>query len=178
MAVDGRRLMGGHNNQLKVVVNGEGGVREETRPGRNVSGALSRCLGRQMEASDKKNRHIDGRRLKILHTTTNQKQAAATEGTMKGRRNEREAQGSTIPLFSGGITVEWRLKTKIKSSILQFFFLSPFILYSKTPRHRPRPTPSAEAPGGGAAQNIKAVPLDRQPAPPWCCSVLGGCCLE
>jgi hypothetical protein len=33
---------------------------------------------------------VDGRRLKILHTTTDQKQAAATEGTMKGRRDERE----------------------------------------------------------------------------------------
>ncbi len=29
-ALDGRRLMGGHNNQPKVVVNGEGGVGEET----------------------------------------------------------------------------------------------------------------------------------------------------
>ena len=36
MALDGRRLMGGHNNQPKVAVNGEGGVREETRPGWNV----------------------------------------------------------------------------------------------------------------------------------------------
>jgi hypothetical protein len=36
---------------------------------------------------------VDGRRLKILHTTTNRKQAAATEGTMKGRRAEREARG-------------------------------------------------------------------------------------
>ncbi len=48
---------------------------------------------------------IDGRRLNILHTTTNQKQAAAMEGTMKG------SGGSTIPSFLGGITVEWRLKT-------------------------------------------------------------------
>ena len=86
-----------------------------------------------------------------------------------------------IPSFLGGITVEWRLKTKIKSlSLLIIFFLGPFefILFSKTLRHRPRPTPSAEAPGGGAAQNIKAVPLDRRPAPPWCCSLLDGYCLE
>ena len=54
LALDGRRLMGGHNNQPKVVVNGAGGVREETRPGRNVWGSLSHCLGRRMEASDKK----------------------------------------------------------------------------------------------------------------------------
>ena len=58
LALDGRRLMGGHNNQPKVVVNGEGGVREETRPGRNVWGSLSHCLGRRMEASDEKNREM------------------------------------------------------------------------------------------------------------------------
>ena len=95
-------------------------------------------------------------------------------GATSGRRG-----GSTIPSFSGGITVKWRLKTKIKSlSLLIIFFRSPFILFSKTLRHSPRPTPSAEAPGGGAAQNIKAVPLDQRPAPPWFCSLLDGCCLE
>ena len=31
----------------------------------------------------------------------------------------------------------------------------------------PLPTPPAEFPGGGAAQNIKAVLLDWQLAPPW-----------
>ncbi len=99
--------MGGHNNQPNFVVNGEGGVREETRPGRNVWGALFHCLGHQMEASDKKNRErgwalaIDGHRLKILHTTTNQKQAAAMEGTMKGRRKEREAQGKHDTIIFG-----------------------------------------------------------------------------
>jgi hypothetical protein len=54
LALDGRRLMGGHNNQPKVVVNGEGGIREETQTGRNVWGMLSHSLGRQMEASNKK----------------------------------------------------------------------------------------------------------------------------
>ncbi len=107
LALDGRRLMGGHNNQPKVVVNSEGGVREETQPGRNVWGALSHCLGRRMEASDKKNREmgwalaIDSRRLKILHTTTNQKQAAVTEGTMKGRRDKREALGKHDTIVFG-----------------------------------------------------------------------------
>ena len=108
LALDGRRLMGGHNTQPKVIVNGEGGIREETQSGHNVWGSLSHCLGRQMEASDEKNREmgwalgIDGRRLNILHTTTNQKQAAAMEGTMEGRRDEREAWGSAISLFFGG----------------------------------------------------------------------------
>ncbi len=78
----------------------------------------------------------------------------------------RRRGGSTIPLFWGGITVECRLKTKIKSlSLLILFFLGPLILFSKTPRHPPQPTPSAEAPGGGVAQNINAVSLDWRPAP-------------
>ena len=34
-----------------------------------------------------------------LHTTTNQKQSAAAEGTTEGRRNELEARGITISLF-------------------------------------------------------------------------------
>ena len=108
LALDGRCLMGGHNNQPKVVIiNGEKGVREETRPGQNVWGTVSHCLGHQMEASDKKHREmgwalaIDGRRLNILHTTTNQKQAATTEGTMKGRRNEREARGKHDTIVLG-----------------------------------------------------------------------------
>jgi hypothetical protein len=36
---------------------------------------------------------LDSRRLKILHTTTNQKPGAAMEGSMKGRGEEREARG-------------------------------------------------------------------------------------
>jgi hypothetical protein len=62
------------------------------------------------------------------------------------------------------------MEVKNKNIIVEFTKkknLGPFILFSKTPRHRPRPTPSAEAPGGGVAQNIKAVPLDRPLAPPW-----------
>jgi hypothetical protein len=49
LALDGRHLMWGHNNQPKVVINGEGGVGEETGPGRNVWGTLYYCLGHQME---------------------------------------------------------------------------------------------------------------------------------
>ncbi len=44
---------------------------------------------------------VDGRRLKILHTTTNQKQAAVTEGIMKGRRDEREARGKHDTIVFG-----------------------------------------------------------------------------
>ncbi len=45
---------------------------------------------------------IDGRRLNILHTTTNQKQVAAMEGTMRGRRDEREARGKQDTIVLGG----------------------------------------------------------------------------
>ncbi len=44
---------------------------------------------------------IDGPQLKILHTTTNEKQAAATEGTMKGRSDEREARGKHDTIVFG-----------------------------------------------------------------------------
>ncbi len=36
LALDGRHLMWGHNNQPKVIVDGEGGVREDTQLGQNV----------------------------------------------------------------------------------------------------------------------------------------------
>jgi hypothetical protein len=44
---------------------------------------------------------IDSRRLKILHTTIKQKQAAVTEGTMKGRHDEREARGKHDTIVFG-----------------------------------------------------------------------------
>ena len=105
-----------HNNQPKVVVNGEGGVREETRPGRNVWGSLSHCLGRQMEASNKKNREmgwalgVDGRQLMIYYATTNQKQAFATEGGMKERCGEHKAQGKHYAIVLGALLVDRWLK--------------------------------------------------------------------
>ena len=37
-----------------------------------------------------------------LHTTTNQKQAAVMEGTMEGRRDEREARGKRNTIVLGG----------------------------------------------------------------------------
>ena len=84
LALDGRRLMGGHNNQPKVDVDGEGGVGEETRPGRNVWGTLSHCLGRQMERQKiKKNKYIvalDGRQLMIDFLCNNQPKTGFRDG--------------------------------------------------------------------------------------------------
>ena len=44
---------------------------------------------------------IDGCRSNILHTTANQKQAAVTEGTMKGRRDKQEARGKHDAIILG-----------------------------------------------------------------------------
>ena len=43
-----------------------------------------------------------GLKAMIFDATTNQKQAAATKGTVEGRRDEREARRSAISLFFGG----------------------------------------------------------------------------
>ncbi len=39
-ALDGRRLMEGHNNQPKVGINDGRGIEEERQPGRNVWGGV------------------------------------------------------------------------------------------------------------------------------------------
>jgi hypothetical protein len=45
LALDGRRLMGGHNNQPIVSNDGGRGIEEERRPGRNVWGGVVSLLG-------------------------------------------------------------------------------------------------------------------------------------
>jgi len=45
---------------------------------------------------------LDGRQSAKKHTTTNLKQADATDVTMEGRRDKREAWGSMMSLFFGG----------------------------------------------------------------------------
>ncbi len=114
LALDGRHLMWGHNNQPKVVVDGEGGVGEETRPGRNVWGALSHCLGRRMEGRKIKIKKyivdLDGRQLMIYYATTKQKQASTTEGGMKERCDEPEAQGKHNAIVLGALLVDRGLK--------------------------------------------------------------------
>ncbi len=114
LALDGRHLMWGHNNQPKVVLDSEGGVGEEMRPGRNVWGMLSHCLGRQMERQKNKNKKyivaLDGRRLMIYYATTNQKQASMMEGGMKERCDERKVQGKHYAIVLGILLVDRRLK--------------------------------------------------------------------
>jgi hypothetical protein len=47
-ALDGPRLMEGHNNQSKVDINNGRGIEEERRPGRNMGGGVSLCLERRI----------------------------------------------------------------------------------------------------------------------------------
>ena len=85
MALDGRRLMGGHNNQPKVGVDSGRGVGEETDQGGTCRGG---CLfipgGKLNEIKNEKNvLALDGRR---SNTTTNQKHEHATQEVRKVRR--------------------------------------------------------------------------------------------
>ncbi len=45
LALDGRRLMGGHNNQQKVGIDGGRGIEEERRQGRNMWEGVVSSLG-------------------------------------------------------------------------------------------------------------------------------------
>jgi hypothetical protein len=45
LALDGRRLMGGHNNQPKVGIDGGRGIKEERQPGWNKWGGVVSSLG-------------------------------------------------------------------------------------------------------------------------------------
>ncbi len=93
-------------------------------------GDIVSFLGASNGGKQRKNREmgwvlaIDSRRLNILHTTTNRKQVAGKEGTMKGRREDGEARGKHDSIVLGSITVEWRLKTKMKLLSLLFIFFS------------------------------------------------------
>jgi hypothetical protein len=114
LALDGRHLMWGHNNQLKVVVNSEGGVGEETRPGRKRVGDVFPLFGVSNGAAKNKNKKyivaLNGRRLMIYYAATNQKQASRTEGGMKERCNGRETQKKHYAIVLGALLVNRRLK--------------------------------------------------------------------
>ena len=62
--------------------------------------------------SNKKERNIkytmalNGRRSMIINATTNQKLAAATEGSMEGRCDEREVRGRRNSIVLGALDVE------------------------------------------------------------------------
>ena len=54
---------------------------------------------------------LNGRRPMIFNAPTNQKLVAATEGSMEGRFDEREAQGKRNSIVLGALDVELKVKT-------------------------------------------------------------------
>ncbi len=88
LALDGRRLMGGHNNQPKVGIDGGRVIGEELQPGRNMWGGVSLQSGRQTEREKTIEKQHLGLRWPLTgksNTTTNQKHACA-EQEVKVRR--------------------------------------------------------------------------------------------
>ena len=78
--------------------------------------------------------------------------------------------GSAISLFWGHWELDKRQNTKINSlSLVNNFFLGHLLLRLLNLQINTRPTPPAEFLGDGVAESIKAVQLDRRPAPPWWC---------
>jgi hypothetical protein len=105
-ALDGHCLMGGHNNQPKVGINGGRGVEEERQLGRNVWGGVVSSLG---AANQQRKIRITKIRRGLRrpptnknHTTTNQKHAGATKEVKEGSCNwQGEHGGSANRLFGG-----------------------------------------------------------------------------
>ncbi len=87
-ALDGRRLMGGHNNQPKVGISGGRGIKEERRPGWNVWGGVVSSLGatnqRRKKTTTKIRRGLRQPPMNENHTATNQKHASATKEVKEG----------------------------------------------------------------------------------------------
>ena len=98
ITVGGRRLIGGHNNQLNSVST-VGEISGKARDhGGTYGGAVLAAFGQQLKYDEA----LNGCQMINYNTTTSQKQAAATKGTIEGRRDEREARGSKISSFLEG----------------------------------------------------------------------------
>jgi hypothetical protein len=96
LTLDGRRLMGGHNNQPKVGINGGRGIEEERQPGQNVWGGVVSLLGaanrRRKKTTTKIRRGLRRLPTNENHITNNQKHAGTTKVVKEGscyRRGER-----------------------------------------------------------------------------------------
>ncbi len=68
-------------------------------------------LSNEKETNIKYTTALNGRRSMIVNATTNQKLAAATEGSMEGRCDEREARGERNSIVLGALGLEYEVKT-------------------------------------------------------------------
>ncbi len=112
LALDGRRLMGGHNNQPKVAINGGRGIEEERRPGQNMWGSVVSLLRaaswRRKKMTTKISRGLRRPPTNENHTTTNQKYAGATKEVKEGSCDRQgERGGSANQLFGGNWVGEY-----------------------------------------------------------------------
>jgi hypothetical protein len=96
LALDGRRLMVGHNNQPKVGIDSGRGIEEKRQPGRNVWGGVVFLLRaanlRRKKMTPKIRRGLRRPPTNENHTATNQKHAGATKEVKEDscyRRGER-----------------------------------------------------------------------------------------
>jgi hypothetical protein len=100
LALDGRCLMEGHNNQPKVGIDGGRGIEEERRPGRNVWGGVVSLLGaanqRSKKTTTKIRRGLRRPPTNENHTTTNQKHAGATKEVKEGSCYHRGERGGNV----------------------------------------------------------------------------------
>jgi hypothetical protein len=106
LALDGCRLMGGHNNQPKVSINGGRGIEEERQPGRNVWRGVVSLLGAANRRRKKTTTEIcHGLRwppMKENHTTTNQKHAGVMKEVKEGSCYCRGERGVRANRLFGG----------------------------------------------------------------------------
>ncbi len=106
LALDGRHLMGGHNNQPKVGIDGGRGIEEERGPGWNVWGSVVSLLEaanqRRKKTTKKIRRGLRQPPTNENHTPTNQKHAGATKEVKKGSCDRQGEHGGGVNRLFGG----------------------------------------------------------------------------
>jgi hypothetical protein len=99
LALDGRRLMGGHTNQPKVGINGGRGIEEERQLGRNMWGGVVSSLGaanqQRKNTTTKIHRGLRRPPANENHTTTNQKHAGLMKEVKEGSCNHQGEWGGS-----------------------------------------------------------------------------------
>jgi hypothetical protein len=97
LALDGRHLMGGHNNQPTFGINGGRGIEEERQSGWNVWGGVVSLLGavnrRRKKMTTKIRCGLRRPPMNENHTTTNLKHAGATKEVKEGSCNRQGERG-------------------------------------------------------------------------------------
>ena len=99
---------------------------------------------------------FDDRRLMILNTTTNQKQAAATEGCMEGKCAEQEVGMKCNSIVSGALEVDEEVKTKINVLSLVSICSHPFKETTLTLLNSPSANPSCRVSQGWGSSKHKS----------------------